>query len=246
MNYTLFISDLHCDPSQPEITTGLQRLLTHEATQADALYILGDFFEVWLGDDDHRAFAQKMITTLKNFTDSGIPTYIMAGNRDFLIGKKFCALTGCQMLQDPTLIDLYGHPVVITHGDFLCTDDKAHCRFRRFTSSRFFKLCFLALPISIRERIAKKTRRVTINKTKKKPAYLIDVNKEAVEQLLEKHHTNTMIHGHTHKPAIHELEENKKRIVLGAWHTGIHFLQVDSNFTFTLKEQPYKEPITSS
>jgi UDP-2,3-diacylglucosamine hydrolase len=217
---TLFIADLHLKESQPEVVAAFLRFIDNHALQADAVYILGDLFEVWIGDDDDSAFNQKIMQALKKLTGANIPVYLMHGNRDFLIGKKFLHQTGCKLIKDPTCVNIYGIPALLMHGDTLCTEDKDYIKFRKKVRNRLLQLLFLLKPLKVRQTIASKMRANSQKAfTTKSPATL-DVTQTEVERLMHKYHTNYLIHGHTHKPNIHIFKFNKKfsqRIVLGAW-----------------------------
>ncbi|MGB6976460.1 MAG: UDP-2,3-diacylglucosamine diphosphatase [Gammaproteobacteria bacterium] len=219
--YTLFISDLHLQESQPEILQLFYRFLQQQAPHADALYILGDLFEVWLGDDDNQVFLQTVKNALKTLVESGVPVYIMAGNRDFLLGQRFAQESGCKMLQDPTLIDLYGQSVLLTHGDFLCTQDRRHQYFRRFVQQSWIRRLILAIPLKLRRKMGKRLRHMSYRRTQQLADNIMDVTPEAVQQLMARYQTARLIHGHTHLPAIHNwlvADQNFSRMVLGAWH----------------------------
>jgi len=238
INHTLFISDLHLDQSQPQITQTFLNFLKTRASQADALYILGDFFEYWLGDNDRNEFNEQIITELKKFTDSGVPTYFMYGNRDFLIGKRFAKRTGVQFIKDPTTIDLYGKPVLLTHGDCLCTLDIKHQAFRKKYNNKLYrKLLLFLMPLYVRRWAAKHLRKKSIARNKNRTLEIMDVTPEEVERMVIKHNTQTLIHGHTHRPNIHNLEINNKtaqRIVLGSWHDMGSVLQFNQDGHFNL------------
>lgn len=216
--HTLFISDLHLEPAHPGITEiFLNFLQSEQALQADALYILGDFFAAWIGDDNLSEFNKKIIVALQNFTAKGIPTYFMHGNRDFLIGKRFLQQTGCQLLIDPTLIDLYGEPALLMHGDTLCTDDIKYLKFRRVARNNCYQKLFLSLPLKIREKIAGGLRK----KSRQQHMIMVDTNQSEIERVLKQYNVKLLIHGHTHKPAIHCFDLNNKntcRIVLSDWN----------------------------
>ena len=220
---TLFISDLHLDGSRPKITEQFLKLLKTEARSASALYILVDFFETWSGDDDDDPHHAKVMDGLREFTQtSGIPVYLMHGNRDFLIGKRFAKRTGVQLLPDPTIIDLHGSPTLLVHGDALCTDDVQYQKARVKMRSPLVKGLFLAMPLSLRRAYAAKLRRDSRAHTAGKADYIMDVNQQAVEAAMRKHDVTRMIHGHTHRPAIHRFKtadgKQMERIVLGDWY----------------------------
>jgi UDP-2,3-diacylglucosamine hydrolase len=219
---TLFISDLHLDGSRPEITGLFLRFLEEEARKASSLYILGDCFEVWIGDDDDDPHHARVMAGLKALTGAGVPVYFMHGNRDFLVGNKFAERTGVKLLSDPALVDLGGSPTLLMHGDTLCTDDVGYQRARRFMRNRLVQGIYLTLPLFLRHRIATYARAKSKADTATKPEYIMDVNQEAVEAAMRKHAVSRLIHGHTHRPAIHRFAsadgKPTERIVLGDWY----------------------------
>ena len=219
----LLISDLHLEESTPDTTKLFVQFLQHAVSNADSLYILGDFFEAWIGDDNLTPFNQYIIEQLKLATQQGLPIYFMHGNRDFLIGKKFLRQTGCQLLADECVIDLYGVPTLLMHGDTLCTEDKAYLKFRKKAHNRFFQWLFLLKSLNTRRAIAERYREASKAYTSTSAAYIMDVTPTAVEQVMQKHHVQHLIHGHTHRPAVHDFAINGKpavRTVLGPWHEG--------------------------
>ena len=220
--HTLFISDLHLQVSQPDIVEIFRRFMQNQAKAADAVYILGDLFEVWIGDDDHTDFNRSIQLILKTFTSTtGIPVYLMHGNRDFLLGQGFARNTGCQLIADPRVIQLYGKSVLLKHGDDLCIDDKGHVRFRAATRHPVVQKIFLSLPLFFRRYLARKIRRISEKNNQSKPMAIMDVNAGAVERAMQAVQVAQLIHGHTHRPAIHALQVNghaAERIVLAAWH----------------------------
>lgn len=219
---TLFIADLHLQTEEPAITAGFLRFLHGEARSADALYILGDLFEAWIGDDDLNPLHREIALAIKSLADSGVPCYFIHGNRDFLIGKRFATESGMQLLPEEKVLDLYGRRVLIMHGDTLCTDDPGYLAFRAKVHTPWIQKLFLALPLFIRRRIAQKMRDDSKAANSSKSMEIMDVNAQAVVEVMEKHHVQWLIHGHTHRPDIHTLDANGEtahRVVLGAWHT---------------------------
>ena len=216
---TLFISDIHLSPDLPAISQAFFHCLKSLEIGTDALYILGDLFDVWIGDDNNSAFAQSIQIAIKQVVDRGIPVYIMRGNRDFLIGKRFCDVTGCTLLSDPCVINLYGTPTLLTHGDQLCTDDKRYQHYRRVVSNTWVQKFFLRLSLRFRQHISEKLRRQSQQHTQQADVKIMDVNPHAVQHWMQKHKVKQLIHGHTHRPAQHK-ELEGTRWVLGAWHTG--------------------------
>lgn len=218
---TLFISDLHLADERPGITQILLKFLANEAVKSDALYLLGDIFEYWIGDDASMPEYKAVCDALKSVSDSGVPLYFMRGNRDFLVGNEFATATGLQLLDDPTVIDLYGVPTLLTHGDGLCTDDIKHQEFRAFALDPANQAQILSLPIEHRDRIAQGIRLLSKSNNALEAADIIDVNQQAVEDCLREHQVTQMIHGHTHRPATHSFDLDGKaatRIVLSDWH----------------------------
>jgi len=234
--HTLFIADLHLEPEEPARTELFVRFIKEQASQAEALYILGDFFEVWIGDDYETTFNQRIKSALKVLSSQGTQLFFMPGNRDFLIGDRFARQTGCQLLPDPSLITLYGKTLLLTHGDSLCTQDKQHMRLRKLTQKSSLKKLFLLLPIKLREIIARKIRQASQHHTQQTPAQIMDVDPEAVSKMLSKQKVIALIHGHTHKPNIHpsNSKQKAKRIVLGAWHNEGNVLVYSENHDVSL------------
>ncbi len=219
---TLFIADLHLQTEEPAITAGFLRFLQGEARHADALYILGDLFEAWIGDDDPNPLHRDIASALKALVDSGVPCFFIHGNRDFLLGKRFARDCGMTLLAEETVLDLYGRNVLIMHGDTLCTDDTGYLAFRAKVHTPWIQTLFLALPLFIRSRIAAKMRAGSKAANSSKSMTIMDVNPQAVISVMEKHHVQWLIHGHTHRPDVHRLTVNgepAQRVVLGAWHT---------------------------
>jgi UDP-2,3-diacylglucosamine hydrolase len=218
---TLFISDLHLTAERPDITALFIRFLNNEARQAEALYILGDLFEAWLGDDMVLPEYAEAIAAMKALSDSGVPVFIMHGNRDFLLGEKFTQMSGTTLLDDPTIIDLYGKPTLLLHGDTLCTDDVKYQQFRAMVRNPAWQQQMLALSPQERLKLAKEYREMSQAETGNKAEDIMDVNQQTLEQVMQTEGIYTMIHGHTHRPAIHDFEiesQPAKRIVLGDWY----------------------------
>ena len=234
---TFFISDLHLCQEQPQITNIFLDFLKTKATEADALYILGDFFEVWVGDDDRNAFNQIIIQALRAFTDTGIPTYFMHGNRDYLIGKRFAKASGVQLLKEPTVINLYGSPILLLHGDSLCTLDIKHQKARKMMHNRFYQLITLSLPLKLRKHIAGRLRNTSKENKRQLENHIMDVTPDEVLRVMREAKVKTLIHGHTHRPAIHDIkidDQDAQRIVLGAWHKQGNYLKIQADNTLDL------------
>lgn len=216
----LFISDLHLEAERPDITRAFLHFLDTRATQAEALYILGDFFEVWIGDDAMDAFQQQIADALRQLTASGVPVFIMHGNRDFLLGTRFCRYTGCTLLPEGSVIELYGERILLLHGDSLCTADESYQRLRRKLRHPFVRWILTHLPLGIRQQLARTLRNASQQQTRMKAAHIVDVTPDAVENSLRAAQVTTLIHGHTHRPAVHEWTfdaQPARRIVLGDW-----------------------------
>ncbi|QTF07656.1 UDP-2,3-diacylglucosamine diphosphatase [Brenneria izadpanahii] len=218
---TLFIADLHLNIHEPAITAGFLRFLRHEAVHADALYILGDLFDAWIGDDDPQPLHTTIANALLKLHQQGVPCYFIHGNRDFLLGRRFAKQSGLTLLPEEKVLDLYGQRILILHGDTLCTDDLAYQKFRRRVHNPMIQRLFLLLPLAIRLRIAASMRSASQQANQHKSIRIMDVNPEQVIARLRHYQVNTMIHGHTHRPAIHQIVSDgfsARRAVLGAWH----------------------------
>jgi UDP-2,3-diacylglucosamine hydrolase len=221
MPCTLFISDLHLDPERPDITALFLDFLASRGRQADALYILGDLFEAWIGDDDDSELNQAVCRELARCAAAGTPVFVMHGNRDFLLGNRFAQQAHCTLLDDPVRIDLYGTPTLLMHGDLLCTDDTEYQAFRTMARSATWQQELLSKTLQERRAIADEMRRLSREKTGGKPEAIMDVNPAAVIDFMTRHAATRLIHGHTHRPAVHELiidGRSARRIVLGDWY----------------------------
>ncbi len=218
---TLFVSDLHLDATRPAVTRTFLEFLQREAVNAQALYILGDLFEAWIGDDDDGVPGSQVATALRALTAGGIPAYFMHGNRDFLVGKRFAQRAGIQLLPEARVIDLYGTPTLIMHGDTLCSDDIPYQALRSQVRAPQWQAQILALPLDQRREMATKLRLDSQQAVQQKPEDIMDVNQETVHGTMRTHHVSRLIHGHTHRPAIHDFALDGRpaqRIVLGAWY----------------------------
>jgi UDP-2,3-diacylglucosamine hydrolase len=227
---TLFISDLHIDSNCPEITQQFLSLIGGEARAAEALYILGDLFDSWVGDDSPDADQQAAIAGLKALTASGVPCFVMHGNRDFLLGEKFCAMSGARLLPDPLVMTLYGERVLVMHGDALCTDDRPYQRLRATMRDGGWQRRFLALSASARRSLAGAARAGSRAHNQGLTYSISDVNATSVAHVLRAGAVGTLLHGHTHRPGIHALDVDGRpctRIVLGDWHNGGSALRWD-------------------
>lgn len=221
MRTTLFISDLHLDPRRPAVTALFLDFLSGPGHDCAALYILGDLFEAWIGDDEDDPHALEVLAGLRTATARGLPVFVMHGNRDFLLGDGFVRQTGCRLLAEPALIDLGGERVLLLHGDTLCTDDHEYQQFRALVRDPAWQAQFLARPLAERRAMAAQMRETSRQRTGGKPAEIMDVNPETVVAAMRAHGVRTLIHGHTHRPAIHTFEldgQPARRIVLGDWY----------------------------
>jgi UDP-2,3-diacylglucosamine hydrolase len=230
--YTLFVSDLHLDPERPAITGLFLDFLAGQAGQADAVYILGDLFEAWIGDDDMSALNQDVCAGLADCADAGSPVFVMRGNRDFLLGERFARRAGCNLLDDQVVIDLYGTPTLLMHGDLLCTDDTEYMKFRDMVRDTAWQAALLARSLEERREIARDMRRVSREQTSGKPESITDVNAQAVTNAMTRHGVRRLIHGHTHRPGLHDLVINgdpAQRIVLGDWYEQGSLLECSPN-----------------
>jgi len=229
---TLLISDLHLTEERPEANERFIALLEQKGRAADALYILGDFFEYWIGDDDlAEPFNAVIASLLKDLGKRGVPVYLMHGNRDFLIGEGFCTATGARLLQDPTVLDIAGIKTLLMHGDTLCTDDVDYQAWRRKARDPAFQAAFLAKPLDERRHQVHQMREKSKQVVQEKTAEIMDVNDEAVRQALRSHGVRRLIHGHTHRPGRHAIDVDGQRCerwVLPDWYGRGGYLQVGS------------------
>lgn len=226
---TYFIADLHLAQNRPDITACFLHFLENEATQAQTLYILGDLFEAWIGDDDDSAYLATIAKALTTLSKTGTTIYYIHGNRDFLLGERFAKKSAITLLPEVDLIDLYGQEVVIMHGDTLCTRDIAYQKFRKKSRSWWWQSLIKSLPLFVRKKIAADYRKKSAAATSMKSQDIMDVTPSEVVNCLEKYQSQLLIHGHTHRPALHELTANGKkaqRIVLGDWYEQGAWLKV--------------------
>jgi UDP-2,3-diacylglucosamine hydrolase len=225
----LFISDLHLTDSRPEANERFIAFVERKARAADALYVLGDLFEYWIGDDDlGEPFNAVMAALFRSLASGGVAINIMHGNRDFLIGERFCAATGAALLADPTVVDL-GEPTLLMHGDTLCTDDADYQAWRRTARSAAWQQEFLAKPLEERRLLVGGLREKSREVIQAKPAEIMDVNEAAVREAFERHRVRRLIHGHTHRPGRHRHEvagQRCERWVLPDWYRPGGYLEV--------------------
>lgn len=225
----LFIADLHLSPDRPAVTDAFYAFLTQEAEKSHALYILGDLFDVWIGDDDPSAFAAEVQERLKAITAAGTSVYIQRGNRDFLLSRRFMVRTGATLLGDRHVVNHGGRRLLVMHGDLLCTDDIAYQRFRRKTGNPIYRWLLRHLPLIKRQNLARDWRGRSEQANRNKSSAIMDVNSDTVRDVMEAEDVAILIHGHTHRPARHALDGAlKERIVLGDWHSKGWALRADS------------------
>jgi UDP-2,3-diacylglucosamine hydrolase len=218
---TLFISDLHLHPSRPAIIECFLTFLQQQQGQAETLYILGDLFETWIGDDHPEPAYQPVKSALKVFSSAGTPVYLMHGNRDFLLSGQFTGETGCHLLPDPARIDLYGTATVLMHGDSLCIDDRDYQRLRNRVRDPVWQQDILGRPVEQRLQMARQARVLSAQSKQGKDETIMDASQDAIRRAVEANHADLLIHGHTHRPGIHTFKNNGRkitRIVLGDWY----------------------------
>ncbi len=222
----LLISDLHLSPERPAVTRAFFDFLSNKAATAKQLYILGDLFEAWIGDDDPSELAGDVQDQLKALSERGIEVYFQHGNRDFLVGKTFARNTGCKLLPELHLTSLAGVDAVLLHGDTLCTDDEDYQRFRRRYRRPFMIWLLRRLPLKKRQQVAADWRERSAMANANKPENIMDVSGDAVEQTMKKYGVKLMVHGHTHRPDHHQYPYGE-RIVLGDWHHKGWYVEAD-------------------
>lgn len=232
----LFISDLHLAPERPEVTRAFLVFLQQRAVHASALYVLGDLFEAWIGDDDPSDLSLDVQAALRELSNSGTTVYVQQGNRDFMLGKRFMANTGANLLPEEHLIEHEDFQALVMHGDSLCIDDIEYQRFRRKARHPIYKWLLARLPVKRRQKLAADWRAKSKAANSNKPSAIMDVNPQAVEAVMNKWSVRTLIHGHTHRPDRHRLT-NGERIVLGDWHDFGWVLVLDSG-RFELQRFP--------
>jgi UDP-2,3-diacylglucosamine hydrolase len=219
---TLFISDLHLCAQRPAITELFLEFLRNEAARADALYILGDLFEYWIGDEAAtNGEYRPIIAGMRALCGAGPPVYVMRGNRDFLMGAEFERLSGARLLPEPTIIDLYGKSVLLMHGDSLCTDDVEYQAFRKMVRSETWQREYLSKTVAERDAISRRFRQMSKTATANKRPEIMDVNQDAVATVMRRHQVYELIHGHTHRPGQHDFDldgRRARRNVLGDWY----------------------------
>jgi UDP-2,3-diacylglucosamine hydrolase len=236
----LFVSDLHLDAAAPEAVDQFLDFLRTHVAGAEALYILGDLFEAWVGDDDPDPTKARVCEGLRALTATGVGCFVLHGNRDFLIGRDFCRRTGSRLLADPVVADLDGERVLLTHGDALCTDDHSYQELRSTVRTPEWQRRFLALPLADRELIANQARAGSKEHTSRSIPNIMDVNQDAVSTAYRATKVRRIIHGHTHRPGVHDTAiegEAAQRLVLGAWYEQGSYIRYE-NGRYELRELP--------
>ncbi len=228
----LFISDLHLDSGAPETLKLFTDFLDGRAREAGSLYILGDLFEVWLGDDDDSDFNRSVIRALRALADAGIELYFMHGNRDFLIGERFAAQAGCRLIDDPTPLTLFGRSMLLMHGDTLCTGDTQYQQYRKMVRSPAWQRQVLEKPLAQRRLLAEQIREQSMQDTQSKTYEIMDVEQQTVISTLQQYQVDYLVHGHTHRMNRHQVDYDDRqatRIVLGDWQTSPSYLLVSAD-----------------
>lgn len=235
---TLFISDLHLDSERPAITALFLRFLESDACHADTLYILGDLFEAWVGDDDDGDLAAQVAAGLRKVSDAGVPIGFIRGNRDFLLGQDYAERAGMTLLPDPCVVALQGQPTLLLHGDVLCTDDEAYLAFRRQVRDPSWQQTFLAQSLPQRQTFARQARAASQARQQAMPLDIGDATASAVEEMLRLYGVDRMVHGHTHRPKVHDLHiegRAHQRIVLGDWYEQGSVLRLQPDGRYELR-----------
>jgi UDP-2,3-diacylglucosamine hydrolase len=236
----LFVSDVHLDARAPPATAQFLDFLATEARDAEALYILGDLFEAWVGDDDREPDNERVCEALRRLSAGGVACFAMHGNRDFLLGEGFCQRSGCRLLHDPVIVQLDGERVLLTHGDALCTDDQPYQELRTIVRAPAWQGRFLALPRVRREILADELRAGSKRHTGRTVPKIMDVNAATVDTAFRATGVRRMIHGHTHRPGVHDSQidgQSAQRIVLGAWYEQGSYLNYEAG-RYELRELP--------
>ena len=226
MQKTYFIADLHLSENRPHLLALFRQFMQEQAPEAEKLYILGDLFDFWIGDDEQSDLISEVQQLIRHLTEQGVPCYFQHGNRDFLIGKKFANSCGMTLLPTYQVIDLYGTPTLLCHGDTLCVDDVKYQHYRKKVHQKWRQWLFLHLPLKVRLKIAEKIRAKSRQDKQLKSTEIMDVNADFVQQMFAQFHVTQMIHGHTHRQKHHEIPPHFHRIVLGDWGETSSLLEV--------------------
>ena len=226
MQKTYFIAELHLSENRPHLLALFRQFMQEQAPEAEKLYILGDLFDFWIGDDEQSDLISEVQQLIRHLTEQGVPCYFQHGNRDFLIGKKFANACGLTLLPTYQVIDLYGTPTLLCHGDTLCVDDVKYQHYRQKVHQKWRQWLFLHLPLKVRLKIAEKIRAKSRQDKQLKSTEIMDVNADFVQQIFAQFHVTQMIHGHTHRQKHHEIPPHFHRIVLGDWGETSSLLEV--------------------
>ena len=226
MQKTYFIADLHLSENRLHLLALFRQFMQEQAPEAEKLYILGDLFDFWIGDDEQSDLISEVQQLIRHLTEQGVPCYFQHGNRDFLIGKKFANACGLTLLPTYQVIDLYGTPTLLCHGDTLCVDDVKYQHYRKKVHQKWRQWLFLHLPLKVRLKIAEKIRAKSRQDKQLKSTEIMDVNAAFVQQMFAQFHVTQMIHGHTHRQKHHEIPPHFHRIVLGDWGETSSLLEV--------------------
>lgn len=226
MQKTYFIADLHLSENGPHLLALFRQFMQEQAPEAEKLYILGDLFDFWIGDDEQSDLISEVQQLIRHLTEQGVPCYFQHGNRDFLIGKKFANACGLTLLPTYQVIDLYGRLTLLCHGDTLCVDDVKYQQYRKKVHQKWRQWLFLHLPLKVRLKIAEKIRAKSRQDKQLKSTEIMDVNADFVQQIFAQFHVTQMIHGHTHRQKHHEIPPHFHRIVLGDWGETSSLLEV--------------------
>ena len=232
----IFISDIHLSSDKPHLTDFFKSFIEQCCETATHIYILGDLFDLWLGDDDESHFAREVKATLKKATDKGINLFFQKGNKDFTIGKKFARQTNIQILPDEYIVDHFGQRALLMHGDSLCTDDIDYQKFRRKSRHPLYLWCLLKIPLNFRKKLAAKWRKDNFEAKLLKDEEIMDVSESTVLEKMQIHDVEVLLHGHTHRPNIHK-NSFGQRIVLGEWSERAWYVSLDQS-GFDLKFSP--------
>lgn len=226
MQKTYFIADLHLSENRPHLLALFRQFMQEHAPEAEKIYILGDLFDFWIGDDEQSDLIREVQQLIRHLTEQGVPCYFQHGNRDFLVGKKFANACGLTLLPTYQVIDLYGTPTLLCHGDTLCVDDVKYQHYRKKVHQKWRQWLFLHLPLKVRLNIAEKIRAKSRQDKQLKSTEIMDVNADFVQQMFAQFHVTQMIHGHTHRQKHHEIPPHFHRIVLGDWGETSSLLEV--------------------
>lgn len=230
------ISDLHLEEKKPHLTKAFKNFINSKLEPHDELFILGDFFEQWIGDDYENNFIKSIKDVLKKISNSGTKIFLMHGNRDFLIGQKFCKEVGASLIEDPYTLEINNKKILLMHGDTLCTDDVDYQNFRKLVRNKEWQNEFLSKDLFERKKVAKNLREISTLENQNKTELIMDVNASEVEKIIRSNSFDILIHGHTHRPKIHN-ENGISRIVLGDWGNNLWYIKSSNGKIELLQEK---------